>query len=142
VVRRDVVTAPAPESLGRLFAEVFDLCDQVAATITDAEVEARLEALLATGVLDEATETWTDLDDMLAADLPPCELELFGMTLALGDCGRASVVMVRAKCEVCGRAGRFGACHEHASLLRSQRDARVNCADCGSQDSITLRGLS
>lgn len=72
-----------------------------------------------TGVLDEATETWTDLDDMLAEELPPC---LF-LPMGGGDaCGRPSVATVFANCNSCGTHFHAPLCGEHvehfAAVLR------------------------
>lgn len=36
----------SPQALGRLFREVFDLADQVAAAVTDAEVDAALRRVV------------------------------------------------------------------------------------------------
>jgi hypothetical protein len=117
-------------SLGRLFAEVFDLCEQVAATITDAEVDARLEALLATGVLDEATETWTDLDEMLDAELPPCQIvyQDFGGPKP-PPCGRPSAHIVTVRCAGCGPRQRACCDGHHRALIR--RFARFEYLTCG-----------
>jgi hypothetical protein len=100
--------------------------------------------VVASGVLNEATETWTDLDEMLAAELPPCRLARLGNTVTAGPCGRPSVALARAKCSACGLAAQFGVCAEHAALLRAAdaQQGGMRCTRCGTPRAITFGGLS
>lgn len=86
-----------------------------------------------------------DLDALLGVDLPPCQLLISGRCLTHGDlCGAPSVAMVRAKCAACERARQFGACDDHAAILREQVEARgpLDCVRCGAARSVDLWGLS
>jgi hypothetical protein len=106
-----------------------------------------------TGVLDEATETWTDLDEMLDADLPPCSFERNSLLRLIPTkrywryrretCGDESVDVVTLWCRSCGRMG-GAVCGEHARLLRAIRllpPHRRLCGRC-SRHPLTFRGLS
>lgn len=93
------------------------------------------------GVLDEATETWVDLAEMLAADLPPCEmreglgLRLWRRSIALGwmwGCRQPSVSVATLSCVACGR-WRKAVCERHRGYLVRLIDApdpREVCGRC------------
>jgi tRNA(Ile2) C34 agmatinyltransferase TiaS len=86
------------------------------------------------GVLDEATETWTDLDEMLAAELPPCELTVNGGP----RCNAPSVVTLKLRCLGCKEARQAPLCGPCRDTML--RHVMFRCEDCGGV--ITVRGLS
>lgn len=99
-----------------------------------------------TGVLDEATETWTDLDEMLAAELPPCEVRrASGATTPEGhrraavSCRAPSVAVLTLACPRCG-PWRRAACAGHVRELR-ELSGRVRCGFC-MRALVTVEGLS
>jgi hypothetical protein len=103
------------------------------------------------GVLDEATETWTDLDEMLDAGLPPCELvtslglRILGRSLRLGKwrCRKPSVAVYVLACPDCGHWPK-AVCAGHRTLLERIRSASNHgeyCGRCG-RHLLTVVGAS
>lgn len=100
-----------------------------------------------TGVLDEATETWTDLDEMLAAELPPCQITHWRPGKPKpAPCDQPSVTVLTLICSLCGPRRR-ACCAKH--LRRLRRRQRVSaalrfkldvCGYCGGD--MTIGGLS
>jgi hypothetical protein len=104
-----------------------------------------------TGYLDEATETWTDLDDMLAAELPPCEVRVRlgfpgarAAMLAMPDpepCGAPAVSVVTYTCvAACRPPWRRSTCEPHLSDMRMTPPGSARCGFCGAE--VRIGGLS
>lgn len=133
------MTAPTPQELGRLFAEVFDLCDQVAASITDDEVEEKLNELLS-----------AHLEEALAEPLPPCEVRVSYGWLPPSvvrtmptppSCGAPAVSVVTYTCtESCREPWRRSTCQPHLDEMRATPTEHARCGYCGGY--VRIGGLS
>lgn len=84
------------------------------------------------GVLDEATETWTDLDDMLAAERPCFR------------CEKTAIVVVRARCLTCPLGARIGLCAWHLKVARAgvNLNSYPDCPACPESGTVRFEGLS
>lgn len=159
MVRGCVVSAPTPESLGALFSEVWDLCEQYAANITDAEVEEKLAELLAsTAAPSSARPFGPQLNDWLehkfAADLPchrkvNCKGGPRDEAWCCGEnapadhltCGEPSVAIVTLWCPECGTKRRPYCRHHLHWMSQHVRAGLIDCATCGLH-ALTWGGVS
>lgn len=96
-----------------------------------------------TGVLDEATETWVDLDAMFAAELPPCEVRRGTSTEMSPACGRTpSVAVLTLWCTTCPPRRRTACAPHVAELWRAVvQFGRLSCGLCDGQHCVTVGGL-
>lgn len=134
------MSAPTPESLGGLFAEVFDLCDQVAASITEDEIDAKLDEL----------RTWAQLEKAVAEPLPPCEVRVthgwFPPSVVPtmpepAPCGAPAVAVVTYACtESCREPWRRSTCQAHLDDMRATPAGNARCGYCGGY--VRIGGLS
>lgn len=124
------------QSLGQLFAEVWDLTDQLVATITDDEVDEKLEEL----------RTWARLEKALAEPLPPCEMRTsdevpFPPGKTPAPCGRPAETVLTFTCSrPCREPWRRSACAPCVADVKSLPPQYWRCGYCSA--AIDIGGLS